>query len=181
MPITVVVPGAESYNDRTQEFITSEPTTITLEHSLISLSLWESKWEKPFMDDAPKNDEETLSYIRLMSLDGEIPDEVVSRLTDDNLREIYTYIDAPMTATTFSNEANQGPNRQRITSELIYYWMLSMGIDKECETWHLKRLITLIKTVSEMNKPAQKMNKADIIARNKALNAARKKQYNTTG
>lgn len=177
MPITIVLPSLEAFDDEKQKFVHLESISITLEHSLISLSRWESKWHKFFLGPSDKTDKETLSYIQSMGLYGEIPEEHMARLTEDNLKEIYTYIQDPMTATTFSHISAKTPSREMISSELIYYWMHSMGIDKTCEEWPLARLIALIRLTSEKNQPAKKRNPSDVAAEYRSINERNKKLF----
>jgi hypothetical protein len=181
--LTIRVPGVEWFDDVKQEFIASNEVVLELEHSLVSLSKWESKWETPFLSDAEKTVEQTLSYIQMMS-SKEISPDVLNRLTNENFKSINDYINAKMTATWFSDEgANQdgGRNGEVVTAELIYYWMVALNIPFECEEWHLTRLFTLIKVTNKKNTPGQKMSRKDIMARNRALNAKRLAEYGTTG
>lgn len=181
--LTIVIPGnAELYNEITNEFIpASNDITLKLEHSLVSLSKWESKWCKPFLTNKEKSTEETLDYIKCMTLTQNVDDETYSRLTEQNIAQIRDYIQAPMTATTFRKEENSKNNREQITSELIYYWMLSLNIPVEFQKWHLNRLLTLIRVCNVKNQPANKRSQSAIANDYAALNAARRKQLNTKG
>lgn len=179
--LQIVIPAREYWDELKQEFVNSKEQTLQLEHSLVSLSKWESKWCKPFISKEPKTTEETLDYVKCMTLTQNVKPEVYSRLTDENIKQINNYIDAPMTATTFSEDSNKKPNRERVTSELVYYWMIANNIPPEYQKWHLNRLLTLIRVCNIKNQPPKKMSKRDIMSRNAALNAARRKQYNTKG
>ena len=185
--LLITVPAtepAEMYNEETNEFFYTKPEkeqTLQLEHSLLSLSKWESKWCKIFFSKEEKTYEETLDYIRCMTITPNVGDDLYNRLSKENIEAINKYIQAPMTATTFRKEQNVKPNRERITSELVYYWMFSLGIPKECEKWHLNRLLTLIRVFNVKNQPPKKMSKRDLMSRNAALNAARRKQLNSKG
>lgn len=179
--LQITVPAVEMFDDEKQEFITGKEQTLQLEHSLVSLSKWESKWCKSFFSKQEKTYEETLDYIKCMTLTQNVQPEVYTRLTKENVIEIDKYIEAPMTATYFSRERNGQSNRETITSELIYYWMIALNIPFECQKWHLNRLLTLIKVCNIKNKPPKKMSKREIMSRNAALNAARRQQYNTKG
>ena len=137
------------------------------------------RWNKPFLS-SDKNNEEILDYIKCMNVNSNVSDEVYLRLTNDNLKTINDYINAPMTATTF-NERNTKSNREVVTSELIYYWMISFNIPMECQKWHINRLLTLIKVCNIKNSPPDKMSKQDLMRRNRQLNAERRKQLNSKG
>lgn len=155
---------------------------LQLEHSLVSLSKWESKWCKPFFSKNEKSYDETLDYIKCMTLTKNVDPDVYLRLTDENIRQIYEYINAPMTATVFYDDRNSNKGgREMITSELIYYWMIALNIPFECQKWHINRLMTLIQICKIKNTPPKKRSKQEIMSRNAALNAARRKQLNTKG
>jgi len=158
--LTITVPGVESFDNDTQMFVTTDDTELHLEHSLVSLSKWESKWEKPFLTGDSKSTEEVLSYFQAMSLDGEIPEEVLLRLTDDNLRAFNQYIESKMTATWFREVAQPRTGiPEVVTAEIIYHWITALQLDWECQYWHLNRLITLVKTINEKNKAASDTKK----------------------
>ena len=179
--LTIHIPASEKFDDAKNEFIYTKETSIQIEHSLISLSKWESKWHKPFFHPTDKKtNEEVLDYIRCMTLTQNVKPEVYYALTNANIKEIQDYIDDPMTATTFSDNTST-PSREIVTSELIYYWMVAYNIPVEFEKWHLKRLLTLIKICSIKNSKPKKMSRKAILSRNAALNAARRKQFNTSG
>ena len=179
--LQITIPATEQFNEETNEFVTTKAQTLQLEHSLISLSKWESKWCKSFIDSKNKTNEETLDYVRCMTLTSNVKPEVYQCLTPQNIADINAYIDAPMTATVFNDIGDKGGKKDVITSELIYYWMIANNIPFECEKWHLNRLITLIRVCNIKNTPPKKMSKRDIMSRNAALNAARRQQMNSRG
>jgi hypothetical protein len=177
--LKITLPGDEFFDDETQEFITKNDVILELEHSLASLSKWESIWEKPFLSKETKSTEETISYIVCMMLTEDLSVETLSRITSENFAEINAYIDAKMTATWFNDKAES--SREIITAELIYYWMVSLKIPFECQHWHLNRLFTLIRVCNQKNSPPKKLSRSELAARNRALNAQRKAQLNTKG
>lgn len=179
--LQIIVPATEQWDESKQEFIQTKEQTLQLEHSLVSLSKWESKWCKSFFSKQEKTYEETIDYIKCMTLTQNVKNEVYSCLSDENIAQINKYIESPMTATYFSDSRNGKQNRERITSELIYYSMIALNIPFECQKWHLNRLLTLIKVCSIKNQPTKKMSRREIMNRNSALNAARRKQLNTRG
>lgn len=180
--ITIVVPEQEMFNEKTEEFVTIPPCTLVLEHSLVSISKWESKWKKPFFDRTEKTVREVEDYIRCMCITKNVPPIVFSYLGNDNLKKIQDYIGDTMTATTFSRKEGQSRRSRIITSELIYYWMISDGIPMDCEKWHLNRLLTLIHVFdAENNASKNKMSKKDILRQNSALNAARRAKSMSKG
>lgn len=180
--ITIIVPQNELYNSKTMEFITLEKDTeLVLEHSLISISKWESKWKKPFLKKQERSVEETIDYVKCMTVNRISNPLVYELLTEDDYKRIKAYIDDPMTATTFRETANKSVSREGITSELIYYWMVSYNIPLECEKWHLNRLLTLINICEKKNSPQKKMPVKDIMRQNRELNEARRRQFNSRG
>ena len=179
--LRITVPAVELWDENKQEFISTKEQTLQLEHSLVSLSKWESKWCKAFLAKNNKSNEEVLDYIKCMTLTQNVSPEVYDYLSQENISEINRYIDAPMTATYFSDDQAAKGSREIVTSELIYYWMIALNIPFECQKWHLNRLLTLIKVCNIKNAPPKKRSKRDIMSRNAALNAARRKQYNSRG
>lgn len=179
--LILTIPSQELFNEATQEFISSKEQTLQMEHSLVSVSKWESKWKKPFLSKEPKTIEETLDYIRCMTITQNVNPNVYNFLTNENIQAINTYIDSSMTATTFSELGSKSTSREIITSELIYYWMIALNIPMECQKWHLNRLLTLIRVCNVKNTPAKKMSRKEIMSRNASLNAARRKKLNSKG
>ena len=179
--LKITIPGCEMWDEVNQEFIYTKSQDLTLEHSLVSISKWESKWCKPYLTDRKKTSEETLDYIRCMTITPNVNPDVYSRLTSDNVDAIVNYINSPMTATTFRQTEKNGIRGEQFTAELIYYYMLAFHIPFECEKWHLNRLITLIRVCSEKNQPPKKMGRGEILRRNAELNEQRKKKLNTHG
>lgn len=178
--LKIVVPELELWDEEKQEFSTLKETTIQLEHSLVSISKWESKWHKAFLSKKDKSNEEIIDYIRCMTITQNVPEDVYYRLSDENMEAINKYIDDPMTATYFHDD-EQDNSRETVTSELIYYWMIIQNIPVNFEKWHLNRLLSLIKVCDIKNSPPKKMSSKEIMRRNSALNAARRKKYNTKG
>lgn len=179
--LQITIPASEQWDEEKQEFIQTKGQTLQLEHSLVSLSKWESKWCKSFLSNHDKTIEETLDYVKYMTTTQNVDQEVYARLTNKNLEEIYKYIEAPRTATYFSEDRHGKSSKEQITSELIYYWMIALNIPFECQKWHLNRLLTLVRVCELKNQPPKKKSRKEIMNRNAALNAARKKQLNTKG
>lgn len=179
--LTITIPAVESFDEVNGVFITSDATTLHLEHSLVSLSKWESEFKKPFLSSDEKTDEEAYGYVRAMTLDSEVPLDVYRRLSSDNLMAVNKYIEDTSTATWFKEKPNQRRSREIITGELIYYWMIALNIPLDAEHWHLNRLFTLIKVCNEKNQPEKKMSKQELAQRNAQINAQRLAKHNTTG
>ena len=171
----------EGWDAENEEFVESKVQTLQLEHSLVSLSKWESKWCKPFFSTDDKTYEEVLDYIKCMTLTQNVKPEVYKYLTEKNITEITDYINAPMTATTFNEASTKGRGRDIITSELIYYWMIAFNIPVDFQKWHINRLLTLIRVCEIKNSPGKKMSSKEITSQYAALNAARNKKLNTKG
>ena len=176
----LTVSSGEIFDEATWTFTEIKPTVIQLEHSLLAISKWESKWKKPFMSTKQKTDEEFRDYVRCMTINRNVDPNVYYRLTASDYRKIDDYIHDPMTATVFRNTKKDRPSSKVVTSEQIYFWMCQAQIPFEAEKWHLNRLMTLIRIYSVENNP-KKMSKNDIYKDNKALNAARKAQHHSRG
>lgn len=190
--LVIKVKGRELYSSSKNEFFKVKDATLKLEHSLISISKWESKWHKPFLNDDEKTGEELVDYIRCMTLNSEVDPNIYFALSKENIKQINDYIADKHTATWFNDNKNAlpkvNPNKKTrhirgeiITAEIIYYWMVAYQIPFECEKWHINKLLTLIKVCNIKNEPEKKMSKAEIMRRNSAINAARRKQYNSKG
>lgn len=179
--LTIVVSGTEMFDETKQEFITEGGITLELEHSLVSLSKWESKYEKPFLGKTEKTTQEVFDYIKFMTLTPNIAPEVYEHLSEDNIKAINGYIDAKMTATWFHDPPGAPASRDVITAELVYYWMITFQIPFECQYWHLNRLFTLIRICNIKQAKPKKMSRAEMAARNRELNAQRREQLGTSG
>ena len=180
--LEITIPSIELWDDENQTFIPIKEQTLKLEHSLVSLSKWESKWHKSFLSTKEKTEEETLDYIKCMTITQNVKPETYAGLTQEHIKQINDYIADPMTATWFSEKEGKGKiNGETVTAELVYYWMISLQIPVKFEKWHLNRLLTLIRVCNIKNSPPKKMSKRALMNRNAALNAARRQQLNTTG
>ena len=179
--LKIFVRGRELFDEKTQSFISAKDTTLQLEHSLISLSKWESKWHKPFLKNEQKTEEEVIDYIRCMTITQNVEPDVYYCLSEKYLLEVKNYMEDPMTATWFREDKNPKSRQKTVTAELIYYWMFSLGIPLDWEKRHLNRLLTLIRVCNNENAPKKKMSKRDLYSQNASLNEARKRKWNTTG
>lgn len=178
----VTIPESEYYDDQTGTFHTTKATQLQLEHSLVSLSKWESRWHKPFFSREQRTIEEMRDYIRCMTLTQNVNPDVYYNIPSKVIDQINAYIDDPMTATWFDKKhRRQSPSRETVTAELIYYWMISLNIPFECQKWHLNRLLTLIQVCDVKNTPPQKKGKRQMYDDRTALNRARKARLGTRG
>ncbi|MCM1524225.1 MAG: hypothetical protein NC120_07170 [Ruminococcus sp.] len=177
--LTLYIPAAEFYDEEKEIFVNTEPKVLRLEHSLASISKWESKWHKPFLN-GDLSYEETLDYIRCMS-EEDVDTFSLTGLPAAAADKINEYINDPMTATTFRSGESGRAKREIITAEIVYYWMVSLNIPLECEHWHFNRLMTLIRVCSIKNAPPKKMSKSENMRRMKEMNAARRSRLNTRG
>lgn len=181
MPLTIKVPEQDFFDSRTGRFITVKETTLELEHSLLSISKWESKWHKPYLTKNEKTMDENYDYIRCMCLTKHVDPKVFRAIPAPVMKQIADYIADPMTGTTIKKQ-NQKQGREIITNELIYFWMTNYGIPFDpCEKWHLNRLMTLIEVAAIKSQPPKKMSKRDMLNQRNALNAQRRAKYNTRG
>lgn len=179
--LEIIIPETELFDETNECFVSVNETKLLLEHSLVSISKWESKYHKPFFKDNKKSKEELFYYIKCMTINQPVADVIYKLLTSNDIEKINEYINDPMTATTFYNVSQKKKKKEVITSEILYYAMVSFGIPFECQKWHINRLLTLIRVCSEKNKPNEKISNRQIMERNKALNDARRKALHTKG
>lgn len=181
--LLINVPSVDLFDETKQEFVTFNGESLMLEHSLVSLSKWESFTEKPFLGKESKTLDETLEYVRLMTITPVNSPEVYEHLSPSNFKAINDYIDSKMTATWFKASPQSKGNDEIITAEIIYYWMIALQIPFECQYWHLNRLLTLVKVMNLKNSPDKKDTRVtqDDIAARRALNDSRLAELNTTG
>lgn len=179
--LKLTILGTEYFNDETETFETVGDIDLELEHSLISLSKWESKFKKPFLSTDNKSIDETLYYIEAMIISPIYPFDIFHRLSQENMQQINDYIESTESATTFGSMPERKGIGEIITSELIYYWMVTFQIPFECEFWHLNRLFALVRICNIKNSKQKKMSRGEIASRNRELNAARRAKYNTSG
>lgn len=179
--IEITIPAVELWDEIKQEFIKTKEQTIRLEHSLVSISKWESKWCKPFWSNKDKTNAEIIDYIRCMTLTQNVDPNTYLALTAENLSQILAYIDAPMTARVSSDNKKSKGTISFITAENVYYWMINCGIPMECEKWHFNRLMALIHfCLSKQTKP-EKRSRSEILSDHARINAENRKRFNSKG
>lgn len=180
--LEVIIPKAEYFDEINNEFIYTNKQVLKLEHSLVSVSKWEATWKKPFLAQDRKSLTETLDYIRCMTITQNVDPIIFTVIPPKIVNQITEYINEPMTATKFTTAMKEAQGFEIVTSEIIYYWMVSLNIPFECQKWHLNRLLTLIKVCNIKNSPPDKrMGKQEVLNRNHLLNEERKKKYQTNG
>lgn len=179
--IQVTINSGEVFDEKRQEFHKFEGKTISLEHSLVSISKWEAKWKKPFLHKNEKTTEELLDYVRCMTITQNVDPYLYYNISSKDVNRIQNYINDPMTATTFSEVENKKGSKKIVTSELIYYWMVVLNIPMECQKWHLNRLLTLIRICEIKSNPPKKMSKSEAASMRSRLNAERRAALNTKG
>ena len=180
--LSIYIKPRELFDERTSEFITVKGGTLRLEHWLVSISKWESKWKIPFLSKNNKTKDQIDDYIRCMSINGEPDQNLIASISTEDKNRIIDYIEENQTATWFSKlDDKRNHQSEVVTSELIYYWMIEYRIPHEYEKWHLSRLLTLIEICNRKNSTPKKMSQAEIMARNRALNAERKAKLHSRG
>lgn len=181
--LPIKIPESEYYDEEKNEFVTIKEQELHLEHSLLSISKWEAHYCKPFISDKDMNREETLFYIKCMTINRNVDPIIYQQLTNNDIQKIVEYIEAPMSATTITDRTpGGGRQKEQLTSELIYYYMVEAGVPESFEKWHLNRLITLLRIIGIKRDPnANKMSARSAMKSNKALNAARRKARHSRG
>lgn len=175
------IQGLDGWDEKKEEFVSTPSATLMLEHSLVSISKWEAKWERSYLSKPPRTREEQIDYVRCMTVTRNVPPEVYSGLTGQHLRIVQQYIDSPGCATRITSPQKPGGKGPSITSEQVYYWMIFFGIPFECQKWHFNRLMTLIRICEIKSRNPKKQNRSEMLKNRAALNAQRKAMYNTRG
>lgn len=179
--LRITIDEEEVFNEKDNTFATVGGVVVELEHSLISLSKWESEYQKPFLAPGEKTSEEIFGYLKAMVVTPNVGPDVLYRLTQKNVDKIQEYIDSSQSATTFGSMPERRGPGEVITSELIYYWMVAFNIPFECQHWHLNRLFALVRICNIKNSKPQKMSRHEIAQRNRELNEKRRQELGTSG
>lgn len=178
--LTITIPATDAWDERIERFVKFPETTLVMQHSLVSLSRWEARFKKPFLSQEKKTEEETYGYIQAMC-ESPVTMDALRMMTQDNLKEINDYIEDSNTATWFNEAPGTRRSREIITNEIIYHWMFALQIPMEAQYWHLNRLFTQIKVVSEKSQKPKKMGRAEQLAQQRKLNAERLERMGTSG
>jgi len=160
----------------------SEAVELTFEHSLVSLSKWEAFYEKPFYSKESQTEEETKKYLLFMLLPENLPIDFSSWITAKHVEVVQEYINSKQTATTFTEVPDGRPSTETITNEVIYSWLVTFGIPfHPVETWHLNRLMTIVKIMGIKSTKPKKMTRSQQAEKYRKLNEQRRKDLGTTG
>lgn len=181
MILRITIPSVEVYDEVKEEFFYTKEYKLSLQHSLVSLAKWEARWEKPFLGEEVRTREETLDYIKCMTITQNIPDSAYNFLDVESLNKIKRHIKAPMTATVITKRPGTPTNKEVYTAEIIYYWMIALNIPVEYQTWHLSRLLTLIEVCNIKNNPPKKMGRQETLRMHRQLNRERMEKLKTKG
>ena len=183
--LQITIPAGEKWVNSKQEFVYCNEYNLQLEHSLVSISKWESKWHKPFLSNTDKTDEEMLDYIKCMTITQNVNPLAYNFLTEANIREINEHINDPMSAFSPKKKKKKGKkgknNSEIITAETIYWWIVTLNIPLEAQKWHLNRLLALVEFINQKNEPPKKMGERERAELWAKVNAERKKKLNTRG
>ena len=169
------------FNEETGKRVRTKTTTIQLEHSLVSISKWESKWKVHYINNDKLTQEMSIDYVRCMTISQNVDPNVYNGLTREIMKTVIDYINDSMTATTIK-KVNQPGSHGIITSEVVYAWMIILGIPIDpFHKWHFNRLITLIQVVDAKSSPKKKMGRREAASQRRSLNAARKAKMGSRG
>lgn len=174
-------PEYDQFDRVTEEFVTFPPARLTLVHNLLSIVRWESKWKRSFVDRPPSSVDEVIDYVECMA-DGQpsVP-HMLERLTRDHTEAIKAYIADPMSASVMLSRPGQTKSSEKMTSDLIYYYMVTFQIPFEAEEWHLNRLLMLIRICNAKQSAGQKTNSKSAASQRAALNRARRARAGSRG
>lgn len=170
---TIKIPPLEIFDDELEEFRQFGADEITFEHSLYTIARYEEATHKPYYD--TRSDEDNLfSYMPYMAIKPPKDPSAFFRIPQDELAKLKSWMEDSHTATWFSKDDDNSPEREIVTAELIYYWMTEYRIPFECERWHINRLMTLIQVCARKKSPPKQKSQAEIIREHRALNQKRR-------
>lgn len=186
--IEITIPKGQIVDDETGNVYRAEKDwTLVLEHSLISVQKWEAKWHVAFLNRGTRTFEQTIDYLRCMTLTPNVPEEIYYCIPEKEMKKVLDYVDDPMTATRVNDDSESQRGfgrkigREVVTAEVIYYWMISLNIPAEYKKWHLNQLLTLIRVINAKNQPKKKRRMKDVLEEYRAINEANKARFHTEG
>ena len=174
-------PGTWDGEKRVKKLIRVPAIHLVLEHSLLSISKWESEWQIPFVETKRMTAKQFLSYCKCMTINQQKDPNVYQFLRNQDVVKIKDYLDNPMTARIKRKSKGGGRSRIMMTSEYFYAVMVQYGIPFDCDKWHFNRLIALIECCQAMNGEGPKMNYRERQKYYAELNAQRRKALGTKG
>lgn len=178
--LKIIVPETELFDQTNGEFLTVKKQILMLEHSLVSISKWESKWKIPYLYTERKTLEQDRDYVRCMTITQNVDPIIYKCLTKEVWDKIYDYMNDPMTASNVPSKKKPGV-KNIVTAETIRYWMIMFNIPVEYEKWHINQLLALIKYCEWKQSDSEKLTPSELYARNSRLNAERKRKLHTKG
>lgn len=166
----IFVPKQRLFNEQTRKFHTVNNTTLHLKHSLLSINKWEMITHRAFFyePETLRNEEDLREYVSCMCLDQKVDPYVYYALTPKDFQTIETYMEAKMTASLISSD-DKKQKPERITSEVIYFYMTQLNIWKDCEKWHINRLLTLIEVSNIKLGGGRKLTKEESAKKNREI------------
>lgn len=182
--LRLTLPSTDFWDPRKEEYVQIGGYEVDLEYSLFTIARWESKWKKPFITSLPKfTRKDEIEWYKAMCMTEGIPDEAWMVMTPKIRQDIYDYVTDPMSATTINHRGPKTPGGPKtiMTAELVYYYMVTLGVPFECEHWHFNRLMKLVDVCFVKNSPPKKMGKQEAAQMYRELNARNRAKYNSRG
>lgn len=178
--LEILFDESELFNSKTNEIYVFSKKTIRFEHSLIAISKWEEKYRKSFVE-STKSIDEVVYYAWCMCLDDIEYEEFTMRLNQQILNKISDYISDTPTATKVPLIGDKNHKGDKITSELIYYWLTIHNIPFSVESWNFHRMMALIEIAIFKSTPPKKRSNAEILRERRELNERRLKEMKSHG
>lgn len=194
--LLITIPATKTYHHEVDRygndaiyFDNLPEITIELCHSLISITKWEEKYRVPFLEHEHFTRDELIYYTKCMCITKNVDDEIFYRLTNQNIDEIWKYMEDVPSALKVKQRNDSGGAKEPWTNETIYYYLAQNGITdfRSVERWHINRVLNLLNFASGKNAQAYgnnnsvKETRADISRRYKAINEANRRKFNTKG
>lgn len=182
LEVTIPEQHYEFLNENTNEFIYIDvkETTLSLEHSLISIRKWEEKWKKAFLEQEELSVEESRDYVRCMTLNSKVDNKIYNYIPDTVMVKIVEYMRDPMSATVIS-VVKPETKKEVVTAEVVYAWLVNLGIPFEVEKWHINKLLKLIQVLNIKNGTNKPLDAKTAAAQRRAINKVNRAKYHSKG
>ena len=166
------IPDLELYDSEKMQFYTIEGGCFTFSYTLNKLYQWENRTNVRFIDN-PELTIELLQDFVVFICNEELKPELVNEKVISMFMEEINNVTGP---TVLPKRPNKG-RKNILTSDIIYAYMYTLGIDTKWEYENLNKLLLLIAVVQDISNPPEKMSKEESIEAMRQQNEEMRRKY----